>query len=66
MTASSENRAEAFRRNVDLEELLVAQRDVFGRQCRVGAAQQVLAVETLLGLDGGGVDAQQPVAVVRR
>ena len=44
----------------DLEELLVAQRDVLGGQVRVGAAQQVLPVQVGLGLDLGLVDAQQP------
>src|SRR4030095_9434505 len=45
---------------VDLEQLLVAQRDVVGGEVGVAAAQQVLAVEVGLGLDGGLVDAQQP------
>ena len=44
----------------DLQELLVAQRDVGGGQVRVGAAQQVLPVQVGLGLDLGLVDAQQP------
>ena len=44
----------------DFQELPVAQGDVGGGQLRVGGAEQVLAVEVLLGLDGRGVDAQQP------
>jgi hypothetical protein len=44
----------------DLEELLVAQRDVGGREVRVRAAQQVLPVQVGLGLAPGLVDAQQP------
>src|SRR6266581_300397 len=31
-----------------------------------GAAEQVLAAEVLIGLDGGGVDPQQPAGVTRR
>src|SRR6266516_4103827 len=46
----------------DLEELLVADRDVLGGQVRVGGAQQVLAVEVRLGLDRLGIDAQQAAA----
>src|SRR4051794_35835908 len=45
---------------LDLEELLVAQGDVGGRQVRVRAAQQVLPVQVRLGLDPVLVDAQQP------
>ncbi|KAA1006162.1 transposase family protein [Pseudonocardia sp. EV170527-09] len=44
----------------DLEELLVAQRDVLGGQVRVGRAEQVLPVELGVGGDLGGVDAEQP------
>src|SRR6266511_808059 len=44
----------------DLQQLLVAKRDLLGRQVRVRAAQQVLAVEVGLGLDGPLVGAQQP------
>ncbi|MEU5547907.1 hypothetical protein AB0G85_37305, partial [Streptomyces sioyaensis] len=44
--------------SLDFEELLVAERDVFRGQVRVGASQQVLAVEVLLGLDLRGVDAE--------
>ena len=44
---------------LDFQELLVAERDVLGGQLGVGGAQQVLAVEVLLGLDRGGVDPQQ-------
>src|SRR5215217_1829575 len=44
----------------DFEELLVAQRDVGGRQVRVRAAQQVLPVEVCLGFAPGLIDAQQP------
>ena len=51
---------------LDLEELLVAQRDVLGRQAGIAGAQQVLAVEVGLGLDRGLVDAQQPAGVTRR
>jgi hypothetical protein len=39
---------------LDLEQLLVAERDVLGGHLRVGCAQQVLAVQVLLGL---GVEA---------
>ena len=42
------------------QELLVAQRDVLGGQRGVGGAEQVLAVQVLLGLDRGGVGAEQP------
>ena len=42
------------------QELLVADGDVLGGQFRVGAAQQVLAVQAGFGLDRGVVDAQQP------
>jgi hypothetical protein len=42
----------------DLQQLLVAQGDVLGAQVRVAAAQQVLAVEVLLGLGLCGVDAE--------
>jgi hypothetical protein len=45
---------------LDFQELLVPQSDVLGGQLRVGAAEQVLAVEVLLGLDGGCVEPQQP------
>ena len=41
------------------QELLVAQGDVLGGQRGVGGAEQVLAVQVLLGLDLGGVGAQQ-------
>src|SRR5215211_8086514 len=44
----------------DFEELLVAEPDVFGGEGGVRGAQQELAVEALLGADGGPVDAQQP------
>ena len=43
----------------DLEELLVAERDVFDRQGRICGAQQELAVETFLGSDRGTVHSQQ-------
>ena len=54
---------------LDFEELLIAERDVLGGHVRVGAAQEVLAVEVLLGLDPrlagaeepGGGDAQEPL-----
>ena len=46
-------------RAFDLQELLVAQRDVLDGQGRVGGAQEELAVELLLGLDGGTVDPEQ-------
>src|SRR6266540_3368438 len=42
----------------DFQQLLVADRDVLGGQVRVGAAQQVLAVEVGFDLDRFGVDAQ--------
>src|SRR6266567_533088 len=45
---------------LDLEQLLISQGDVLGGHLRVGGAQQVLAVQVLLGLRPGGVDAQQP------
>src|SRR5712691_9934358 len=44
---------------LDLEQLLVAERDVLGGHLRVGGAQQVLAVEVLLGLGPGRVDAEE-------
>src|SRR6266404_8112152 len=44
---------------LDLQELPVAQRDVLGGHLRVGGAQQVLAVEVLLGPGLAGVDAQE-------
>ena len=43
----------------DFQQLLVAQGDVLSREFRVGAAQQVLAVQALLGFDLRGVDAEQ-------
>jgi hypothetical protein len=43
----------------DFEHLLVAAGDVLGGQFWVGAAQQVFAVQALLGLDLGLVEAQQ-------
>jgi hypothetical protein len=43
----------------DLQQLFVAQRDVFGGQVRVRAAQQVLPVQVRLGRDLLLVDAQQ-------
>ena len=45
---------------LDFQQLLVAQGDVLGGQLGVAGAQQVLAVEVGLGLDGSGVDPQQP------
>src|SRR5262249_10361799 len=53
----------------DVQELLVAGGDVVGGHVRAGAAQQVLAVEVLLGLglaqagpeQAAGGDAQEPV-----
>ena len=45
---------------LDFEELLVADGDVLGGQLRVGAAQQVLAVQVLFRLGLGLVGAQQP------
>ena len=45
---------------LDLQQLLVGQRDVLGGERRVAGAQQVLAVEVGLGGDGGLVDPQQP------
>src|SRR5712691_671196 len=45
---------------LDLEQLLVAERDVLGGEGRVGGAQEKLAVEALLGSDGGPVDPKQP------
>ena len=42
------------------QELLVPGGDVGVGQVRVGGAEQVLAVQVLLGLDLGGVDAEQP------
>ena len=44
----------------DLQQLLVAQRDVLGGQVRVRAAQQVLPVQVRLGRDLLLVDAEQP------
>jgi hypothetical protein len=45
---------------LDLQQLLVAKRDVLCGQVGVAGAQQVLAVQALLGLDGPLVGAQQP------
>ena len=45
-----------------LEQLLVAERDVFGREARVAGGEQVLAVEALLGGDLLAVD-QQPAGL---
>ena len=42
-----------------LEELLVAGRDVLGGQLRIGAAQQVLAVQVRLSFDLGLVRPEQ-------
>jgi hypothetical protein len=39
---------------LDFQEPLVPQGDVLGGELGVGAAEQVLAVEVLLDLDGGG------------
>src|SRR5215468_8524810 len=50
----------------DLQELLVAERDVLGGEFRVGGAQQVFPVEVLFGFDRGFVDAEQPAGVTRR
>jgi len=44
---------------LDFEELPVADGDVLGGHLRVGGAQQVLAVEVLLGLRLRRVDAQE-------
>src|SRR6266700_3509615 len=44
----------------DFEELLVSDGDVLGGQLRVGAAQQVLAVQVLFRLGLGLVGAEQP------
>jgi hypothetical protein len=44
----------------DLQQLLVAERDVLGGHLGVRCPQQVLAVQVLLGLCPGGVDPQQP------
>jgi hypothetical protein len=49
-----------------LPELLEAESDVLGAEARVAAAQQVLAVQLALGLDLGGVDAQQPCTASKR
>ena len=38
--------------------LLVAERDVLGGERRVGGSEQELAVQVLLGIDGGAVDPQ--------
>ncbi|MFD3623436.1 hypothetical protein [Streptomyces sp. NPDC058698] len=43
------------------QESLVADHDLLGTQVRIGAGQQVLAVQTLLGLDLGAVDGQPSV-----
>src|SRR5882757_5343992 len=42
-----------------LKKLLVSQGDVLSAQLRVGGAQEVLAVQVLLGAGGGAVDPQQ-------
>jgi hypothetical protein len=44
---------------LDFQELLVAEGDVPGGHLRVGGAQEVLAVEVLLGLRRPGIDAEQ-------
>ena len=44
----------------DLQELLVAHGDVLGGELETGGPEQVLAVQVLLGLDRGGVGAEQP------
>jgi hypothetical protein len=45
---------------LDLQQLLVAQRDILRAQGRVRGAQQELAVQVRLAVDGAAVDAQQP------
>ncbi len=40
------------------EQVLVAERDVFGGQVRIRGGEQVLAVEAFLGADRGPVDLQ--------
>src|SRR5262249_45191349 len=57
--AQVDNLLEVAPAALDFQQLLVAQGDVLGRQLGVGRAEQVLAVEVLLGLDGGRVGAQQ-------
>src|SRR6266536_1023031 len=44
---------------LDLEQLFVAEGDVLGGEGGVGGAEQKLAVQALLGVDGGPVDAEQ-------
>jgi len=44
---------------LDFQQLLIPQRDVLGRELGVRAAEQLLAVQVLLGLDGGGVGPEQ-------
>jgi hypothetical protein len=51
---------------LDFQELLVAGGDVLGAHVRVGAAQQVLAVEVLLGLRPGPVGPEQTAGGARR
>ncbi|MFC5212204.1 hypothetical protein ACFPM0_37455 [Pseudonocardia sulfidoxydans] len=51
---------------LDLEELLVAQRDVLGRQVRIAGAQQVLPVQLRVGSDLRGVGTEQSAGVTRR
>ena len=48
------------RQPLDFQQLFVSEGDVLGGQARVAGAQQVLAVEVLLRLDGPGIDAEQP------
>jgi hypothetical protein len=46
---------------LNFQQLLVTGGDVLRRQVWVAAAQEELAVQALLGLDGGLVDPQQPL-----
>ena len=48
------------------QQVLVAERDVFGAQIGVGGGEQELAVQALLGGELGAVDPEPPGGVWRR
>jgi hypothetical protein len=54
------------RQPLDFQQLLVTHGDVLGRQPGITGAQQVFAVEVLLGLDSGGIGPEQAAGVTRR
>jgi hypothetical protein len=51
---------------LEFQELLVPQGDILGRELGVGGAEQVLAVQVLLGLDLGRIDPEETPGVTRR